>query len=142
LADPASFGNRYSDPGEVGGSYKYKVCIYVHSTGLHDEIIHLPGLGEEPKALEALIRPCPKTMSERSMRYVTILTSPSLSASRMVRHNAARASPDPGAAAGGAHARGTAVDAKISEGVSEIDAEARAALTELGQEEKSQPKEE
>ena len=70
------------------------------------------------------------------MRYVTILTSPSLSASRMMRHNATRASPDPGAAAGGAHARGTAVDARISEGVSEIDAEVRAALTE-----KSQPKE-
>ena len=76
------------------------------------------------------------------MRYVTILTSPRLSASRMMRHNATRASPGPGAAAGGAHACGTAVDARISEGVSEIDAEVRAALTELGQQEKSQPKEE
>ena len=43
-------------------AYKYKVCIYVDSTRLHDEIIHLPGLGEDPEALEALIRPSPKTM--------------------------------------------------------------------------------
>jgi hypothetical protein len=41
---------------------KYKVCVYVHSTGLYDRIISLPGLGEQPADLEALMRPCPKTI--------------------------------------------------------------------------------